>query len=363
VIPYPLSTARWRCVALAIAVAAMFGCGKSAPVLAVDVIRPAYITVARADAPDGLAFMGEVRAVRRAELAFAVSGRVTQVLVQAGDAVRQGQVLAVLDVLPLKAQLATASAELRRGEAQLKEARQRMERLSVAQISDAVSAAETGTTQTELTSAEAAVQGMQAQRDAAAWSLEQATMRAPLDGFVAARSLEVGQAVGVGVPAITIDGAGRELSMLVPVNLSLKAGQPVGVYDGVTRLSSKVLRIGNRLEAGGVRKVFLNAPDDAAIGATWTVTLDATTAHTTVWVPLRAVLPGSIAGTGSVLRLAKDGSTTELATLKLGEPHGDWIEVSAGLTPGDRVVIAGAAAIRPGTRVKPLVMAHLETLP
>lgn len=349
-----------RLAVLAATALALSGCGDPTSVPEKEVIRPAYVAEARAGSPDGLAFTGEVRAIRRAELAFAASGRVTRVMVEPGDVVRQGQVLAELDVLPLKAQLDSATAELQRGEAQLREVRQRLDRLRIAQKSDAVGAAELGSTQAELESARSAVQGARAHREAADWSLRQATLRAPFAGVVGARAIEPGQAGGPGVTAISIDGAGRELSLLVPESLTLRPGQPVSLHDGRTRLASKVLRIGGRLEAGGVRRVFVAVPDDAAVGSTWSATLD-TAAGQTAWIPLRAVLPGKEAGTGSALRLAKDGRTTEQVTLKLGALRGDWIEVTGGLAAGERIVVAGATAIRPGTRIKPVAMARPET--
>ncbi|WP_417071301.1 efflux RND transporter periplasmic adaptor subunit [Niveibacterium terrae] len=350
-----------RLALLAAAALVLFGCGDSTSRPAKEILRPAYVTEARPANPDGLSFTGEVRARQRAELAFATSGRVARVMVEPGDVVRRGQVLAELDVQPIRAQLDAAEAGLRRAEAQLYEVRQRMDRLRIARKSDAVSAAELSSTQAELESAESAVRGARAQREAADWSMKQATLRAPFDGVLAARSIEPGQTGGLGLAAVSIDGAGRELSLLVPGNLSLKPGQIVSLQCGQTRLQSKVLRTGGRLEAGGVRKVFVALPDDAVVGATWSAVLGTSTLQK-VWVPLRAVLLGRVAGEGSVLRLGKDGRTTEQVALKLGAFRGDWIEVSEGLAAGDRIVVAGATAIRPGTAIKPVAMARLETL-
>ncbi|MFW1411053.1 biotin/lipoyl-binding protein, partial [Vibrio parahaemolyticus] len=82
-------------------------------------------TPARAGGADTLGYIGEVRAAHRAELAFAVAGRVASVAVDVGDRVQAGQVLAALDPQPLKSQLAAAHAELARTEALLAEARRR----------------------------------------------------------------------------------------------------------------------------------------------------------------------------------------------------------------------------------------------
>jgi multidrug efflux pump subunit AcrA (membrane-fusion protein) len=69
---------------------------------------------------------------------------------------------------------------------------------------------------------------------------------------------------------------------------------------------------------------------------------------------VRAVLPGAAAGSGRVLRVTKDGRTVEQVAVTLGALQGDSIEVTAGLSAGDRVIVAGAASIRPGSVVKPV---------
>lgn len=332
----------------------LWGCSSDTQPGPTDAVRPAYVVEARAGGTQGLGFVGEVRAARRAELAFAVAGRVARVAVEVGDTVQRGQILATLDAQPLAAQLAAAQGELSRVEAQVAELRQRHERVRRAQLSGAVSGGEMGAVQAELAAAEAAQRTASGQRDTAAWSLEQATLRAPLDGTVATRLVEPGQASGPGAPVIAIDGTGRELAMLLPAALPLKPGQAVTLRQGTVEQASRVLRVAGRLEAGGVRRIFLDVPGDAAVGSTWTAVLADGQPATALQVPLRAVLPDATAGSGRVLRLAKDGATVEQVAVKLGALHGVHIDVTQGLVSGDRVVVAGASGIRVGSRVKPV---------
>lgn len=316
--------------------------------------RPAYVAPVQAGSTDVLGFIGEVRAARRAELAFPVAGRVASVAVEVGDAVRAGQVVAQLDPQPLKAQLAVAQADLARSEAQVAEARQRAERVRRAQAAGATSGGEATGVQAELAAAEAALRAAGAQRDAATWSLENATLRAPVAGVVALRSIEAGQAAGPGAPVLAIDGDGRELSLLLPAAQAVKPGQPVVLRGSGGETPSRVLRVAARLEAGGVRRVFLAVPDNAVVGSTWAVSLPGGVAAAALRVPLRAVLPDATAGSGRVLRLARDGRTVEQVAVKLGALHGDAIDITAGLAAGDQVVVAGAAGIRPGSIVQPV---------
>ena len=329
-------------------------CSKQPAPEVAETVRPAYVTDVRAGDSDALLWTGEVRAARRAELAFPVAGRVASVSVEVGDRVRAGQVLAKLDPQPLKAQLVAAQGELARTEAQVSEARQRTERVRRAQAAGAASGGEASGAQTELAAAEAALRAASAQRDAAAWSLENATLRAPVAGVVATRQLEPGQAAGPGAPVLMIDGDGRELSLLLPASMSVKAGQSVTLRSAGGESSSRVLRVAGRLDAGGVRRVFLAVPESASVGSTWSAMLPGFAGTQGLRVPLRAVLPGPLSGNGSVLRLAKDGRTVEQVSVKLGPLHGDAIEVTSGLVEGDRVIVAGAAGIRPGSLVRPI---------
>lgn len=330
------------------------GCSDpSAPTMA-ETVRPAYVAEVRAGGHDGLRFIGEVRAARRAELAFPVSGSVAEVRVEVGDSVRAGQVLATLDMQPLRSQLVTAQSDVARTDAQLAELRKRHERVRKVQEAGAASAAELGDVQAELAATAAALRGAQAQRDLAAWSLAHASLRAPVSGVIGARLIEPGQATGPGAPVLTIDGDGRELSIAVPDSLALTQGQTVILRSGATTVSSEVLRIGGRLDAGGVRRVFLRAPANAAVGSTWEVSVTEAGRASNPQIPLRAVLHDTGTDGAWVLRIAKDGRTVERVPVALGKPHGQWIEVTRGLARGDRVVVAGAVAIRPGSIVKPV---------
>jgi len=333
-------------------------CSHSDTAAVADPVRPAYVTAARSGSDASQTFVGDVRAAQRAELSFGVAGLVTSVTAQVGNVVRQGQILASLDDRPQQAQLAAASAELQRATAQLAEAQQRVERMRLAQQMDAASSTEWGAVQLELASAQAAVNAAQAQRQQAVWAVEQARLRSPINGVVSLRSLEPGQATGPGAPVLAVEGGGRELVIQVPGNLNLKPGQAITLNGQGETWPSRILRIAERLDAGGVRQVWLAVPEAAQLGSTWSVALNGLKrgdAQAGVRVPLRAVLPGKTSQVGSALRLAADGQTLEQVTLTLGAVVGDWIEVTQGLHAGEQVVVAGALALRAGMKVQPVV--------
>ncbi len=352
----PFESGKPSLAASLFAVLALAACGEGAPVADAPAVRPALVVEVRPGGDAHLAFVGEVRAVLRAEPAFAVAGRVGEVLVEIGDRVRRGQVLAVLDRRPLTAQLAASDSEVARAQAQLAESRVRLDRLQVAIQADAASAAEAGAARLEVATAESALRAAQANRAAAAWSLEQASLSAPIDGIVGLRNLEVGQAVGPGAPVLAIDGAGRELVVAVPEALSIQAGQAVRLRSDAGEAQSRVLRVASRLDAGGVRRAWIAAPAGALVGSTWSVSLSRRSEPALARVPLRALVPDAAGDGARVLKLAQDGTTVESAKVRLGGAHGAWVDVTSGLAAGERIVVAGAAVIAPGSRVKPVMV-------
>jgi RND family efflux transporter MFP subunit len=351
----PFESGTLSLAAALLAALALAACGQEAPVAEAPAVRPAHVVAVRPGGDASLAFVGEVRAAQRAELAFPVTGRVGEVQIEIGDRVRRGQVLAVLDRRPLAAQLAAADSDLVRAQAQFAESRARLDRLQEAIQADSASATEAGAARLEVATAESALHAAQASRASAAWSLEQASLRAPIDGGVGLRNIEVGQAVGPGAPVLTIDGAGRELVIPVPESLALRAGQAVRLR-GTSDVQSRILRIASRLDAGGVRRAWVAVPGDAQVGSTWSVALSPVAEAAIVQVPLRALVPDTAGDGARVLKLAKDGTTVESAKVRLGGAHGAWVDVVSGLVAGDQIIVAGAAVIAPGSRVKPVMV-------
>lgn len=187
---YPIVTA------LSLAATASITLGLSACTRHTASATPAPRTVLVATATPymlgGVEFVGEVRARQRGELAFAASGVVKQVLVEPSDKVRRGQLLAAIETVVPQAQLDAAGAEVERLQVSLNEALRKQERLHAARESGSASEAEWSAAQTEMQMAAAALAAARAQREGSAWARAQAELRAPFDGYVASRQLEVG---------------------------------------------------------------------------------------------------------------------------------------------------------------------------
>ena len=340
---------------LALSILGLTACSDSPSQPAQATPRPALVATAGALPQHGSAYIAEVRAVSRAELAFAVSGRVSRLHADVGDSVRAGQLLAELDTTPLRAQLLAAGSDEAAARVRWQEVKQRHARLQAAQQGQAISAGEMEAVKAELDAAAATLAAASAQRSQAEWALAQGSLRAPVDGVIGSRQLAVGQSTGPGASVITVEGSGRELVLWLPASVKLAVGQRLDLQHGQQADEGKVLRVAATLGAGGQRQVFISAPAHAQAGDTWQVMLGRDNGAG-VSMPLRALLPSQTARQGHVLRLAADGHTVEKVAVVTGEVQDDRIRIVSGLKAGDTVVVAGAAAIAPGTRVTPVLL-------
>ncbi len=140
-------------------------------------------------------------------------GRVAAVYVEAGDRVKRGQVLARLDVSVLQPQVANlqAALELSRAEADLAAAE--YHRAAAVGASGALSAEETERRRSSSVTAAAKVKVAAAQLAEAQARLARAEVRAPADGILLTRSVEVGQTATPGGGALFRLAEGSEVEL------------------------------------------------------------------------------------------------------------------------------------------------------
>ncbi|WP_299907179.1 efflux RND transporter periplasmic adaptor subunit [uncultured Paracoccus sp.] len=315
-----------------------------------------------------------------------VSGfEITELLVEAGDTVETGQVLARLSRDTLAAQLAQAEAEYQRAEASVSQAQSaiasaeasrvqavasldRVRRLrssgsaSQAALDDAVAAeagaqAQAASASDGLAVARAALAQAEAARGIARLNLARTDITAPTDGVIVERQAELGAIAGssgdplfrliaggeIELSAEVIETALHQLSVGDPAEIEV-AG--VGLVQGrvrllparvdpVTRLGS--LRIALDPDPGLRTGLFAN-------GAVITARREA------VALPAPAVLADD---EGEWVLLVRDG-TVERREVKAGILWQAQREIVTGLEAGETVIARSGAFFRDGDRVKPV---------
>jgi RND family efflux transporter MFP subunit len=359
-------------------------------------VRTAEVTADTGAASPGavLNASGYVTARRRATVSSKVTGKVVEVLIEEGQPVRRGQVLARLDDAQLRAALAVARAQLEatkksaaEDEARLKEAQLTQDRLNQlvkeavvgrAEVDSANAAVESLTARIAL--ARQQVEVAQHQVHALETDLQDMTVRAPFDGVAVSKDAQPGEMIspvsaGGGFTRTGIGTIVDMSSLEIEVDVSesyinrVRPKQPVeAVLDAYPdwRIPAHVIttvpsadrqkatvrvRIGfdamsengkldpRILPDMGVKVSFFGERAPEAAG-------DVPAAR--LLVPKTAVrtLDGQ-----TVVFVVRD-DRVERRAVKAGAESDDRIEIVSGLNAGERVVVDGPATLADGTRVK-----------
>ncbi|HEY4555871.1 MAG TPA: efflux RND transporter periplasmic adaptor subunit [Lysobacter sp.] len=271
------------------------------------------------------------------------SGVALAVLVQEGQYVRAGQPLLRLDAARAALQAAQTSAQMHKLENNFARARQ----LSAQQL---MSASDHDQIRFDLENARAA-------NRLANLELSYATVTAPISGVIASRSIKPGNFVQINTPVFRIVDTSRlEAVLNVPERelATLKAGLPVELsVDALPGQTFKgtVDRVAPVVDSGsGTFRVICAFAGGGVLqpGMIGRIRIDYDNRADALVIPRTALLEDE--GDPAVF-LVKANKVARVP-VKLGYTDGAWAEVREGVRPGDRVVVAGKAALRDGTDVQ-----------
>ena len=157
---------------------------------------------------------GTVRPVEQVEVGSQVSGTVYRLFADYNDRVRKGQVLCQLEPSSFRARVAQAEAAVARAEAAVKDARRQLERARELIVQNYVSQAEVEAAEVQLEQRQAELKQARAQLQAARVDDENSTIRAPIDGVVIARAVDLGQTVAASLQAPRLFVIANDLSQM-----------------------------------------------------------------------------------------------------------------------------------------------------
>lgn len=196
----PLLSLRFPAVALAIAAAqAMPAVAQTATPVSVPVMAVGTHAVAAS-----LTLDATVQAVRQTTLAAQASGRVAQLLVKAGDRVKAGQVLAVIDDRVTQAGVAQAGAGVAQAQAQVANAQAEFERARDLRSKGFVAQAVLDGAEAQLRAAQAGLKAAQAGQTQSAVAQGFTRLTAPYDGWVQQTHVELGSLAMPGSPVVSV---------------------------------------------------------------------------------------------------------------------------------------------------------------
>lgn len=342
----------------------------SRPALSVQAVRPE-----QASWPLEISANGAIAAWQEAVVGAELAGlRLDAVLVNVGDRVRKGQVLATLASEAVRADIQTAQASLQEAQALAAEARSNADRARSLRAADAISAQEAQRSLTSEQTALARVESAKAQLAAQELRGRQTRVVAPDDGVLSSRSATVGAVVQPGLELFRLIRQGRlewraELPSadLVRVQPGMKAvATPPGgqAVEGRVRMVAPTVDGGTRngivyvdlpasaVQAGARAGMF--AAGKVAVGQAGGLTVPQTAVLLRDGFSYVFVLEGAPSG-----QPAAQASVRQLK-VKVGRRQGDRIEVTEGLKEGVQVVAAGVAFLADGDTVRVVAGAQVK---
>jgi RND family efflux transporter MFP subunit len=354
------------------------------PVVEVSAARP--VSGARAEAL--LNASGYVTPRRRATVAAKVTGRVEQIYAEEGLRVKSGQVLATLDCAQPNAGLASARADrdataaaLADLEVQSANADRELQRaqglrgagvISAQALDSAKTTAESLHSKIALTREQ--VRAAEARTGVTQQDVENCTVRAPFDGIVVSKDAQRGEMVSpnsagggftrTGI-ATLVDMSSLEVE--VDVNESyitrVKQGQPVtATLDAYPdrELPAKVRTViptADRQKATVKVRITFDKLDDTILpdmGVKVAFLAPAPAAGKNTGVEAKAIIPKSAVRSDDgkqVVYLVRE-QKLERRAVSLGAERGTDVEILAGVSPGDKLVVRGAETLHEGQAVE-----------
>ena len=323
-------------------------------------------------------FSARIEATDSVEIRPRVTGYIERVTFEAGQMVREGDVLFEIDPRFEQAALDVADAAVAQAKARLLSAQSEADRVEALLKARAISSEEADTRRNALAVAKAAVKSAEASRNGAILNMEFTKVRSPIDGRVS-RALQTKGNYISGVAGFT-----TLLTTVVSVD-------PMHVYASVDDASylkyAKLIREKKLVDSSTARvPVDLKIEGDTEWSHQgWIESFDNRIDPASGSIAVRAVFPnkGGILMAGSFARLRLPGSgayeallidekyvgtnqdikyvmvvgkdsTAEIRPVQLGRAYDGQRVVLSGLTPQDKVIISGLQILPPGAPVQPI---------
>lgn len=351
-----------RAAVVAVALSlSLFGCSRPAPE-APPVRAVRTLTVGDGAAGSTIDYAAEVRARTESRLSFRVAGKMVSREVNAGDAVKAGQVLARLDPQDLRLGQQAALSAVQAAQVNAEQAAADLERFRELRDQGFISAAELDRRETTLKAAQAQLAQARAQAGVQNNQARYSALVADVGGVVTAVEAEPGAVLAAGSPVLRLAHDGpRDVVFSVPEQqaAALRAleGQngalQVRLWSGDETAQPATVRE-VAAAADPVTRTFVVKADigsDARfrLGQTATVTLPLPARPGMLALPLAAVFEHQ--GKSAVWLLDQTTMTVQPQPVQVAGAEGNRILIGAGLAPGQTVVSAGVHTLTPGQKV------------
>jgi membrane fusion protein, multidrug efflux system len=323
------------------------------------VLPPESVTSAKVEKQEWTASrtaVGTLVAVHSVTVASELPGTVRQIAFESGATVRRGDLLVKLDASTEEAQFASA-------EAQSSLAKTSLQRASKLHEHGANS-------QSEFDAAESTAHETEANSAVLSATIAKKTIRAPFDGRLGIRQIELGQVLSAGTAIASLQSVSpiyadfwlpqqaiADVSVGQAVKLHVKDIYPNGVWTGSVTTVNPEVDTGTRNVL--VRATFPNADGRLEPGMFANVQIVSDTKRNALVIPETAVIYAPYGDAVYAIEEKDKALTVRQEFVRLGDRRGDLVEVLSGLNDGETIVSSGAFKLHNGSAV----VVHNELAP
>ncbi|MFZ5495879.1 MAG: efflux RND transporter periplasmic adaptor subunit [Verrucomicrobiota bacterium] len=317
---------------------------------------PSAVTTAEAKAVEWHSYLnaiGTLAPVQGVTLAADADGTITRIVADSGTAVKAGDLLVELDTSVEAAQLAAAQARAALSRINFERAKDLWDR--------------NATSKSEFDLADATLKQAVAEVAAIEALIAKKQVRAPFDGRVGIRLVNVGQFVARGralLPLQKLDPIYVNFSIPQRQLPAIAQGQEVGIlvdaFAGRT-FKGTITAINSEVDAAtrniSVQATLANPDEVLRAGMFARVEVQMTGAATQVVVPATAIAYASYGNSVFIVEKLKGQDGQEYLGVrqqfvKLGATRGDLVAITEGVKPGEQVVSSGVFKLRNGAPVQ-----------
>jgi RND family efflux transporter MFP subunit len=303
-------------------------------------------------------FVGVVRARYETDLGFRVGGKMVARLVNLGDRVHAGDVIARLDPEDLRLQVESAEAELAAASTNLTQTSADFERYETLKTRGYASIADYDRKTAAKGEAESRLARAKRALDLARNQLDYAELKAGADGVITATLAEPGQVVALGQPVVKLAHRGeKEAVVALPENWLSKAREAKATvtlwsdngHHYAARLRELSPQADQATRTYAAKFTILDPDDSVALGMTATVSLKPAGDALVAKLPLSAVLSR---GSGASVYVVSQAGELTLRPVTVASFNEDDALITGGISAGEKVVTLGVQKLEPGLKVR-----------
>lgn len=339
-----------------------YSCGNSAQEQTEDT-RPTVSvqvnTVSSENNPAFLTASGVVEAVNSTTLSTRMMGFVDKVHVNVGDKVSKGQLLISINNSDLSAKQAQASAGITEAQAAFDNAEKDYNRFKSLFEDNSATRKELDDMRANYNMAKARLDGAKAMGGEVSSQFAYSDLRAPFNGVVTSRMIEVGDMANPGVPLLSVEEPGNyEVVASIPESeiSKVKSGTEVKVFvrslqaevkGKVTEVSTSARNTGGQY----LVKVVMDKTDSNILSgmyATVQFPVESSKDLSAILIPTDALVhKGELTGIYTV----SESNTAILRWLRLGREYGENVEVLSGLSADEKYIVSAESKLTNGAKL------------